>query len=113
MGAADRLHAAAYRGYHDDGRAMVQDKVIAEWAQNQGLDPEKFMAIYRSDAIRDKVERARRMTRDYDIQGTPSVVVDGRYLTSTGMTPTVPQVIPVIDGLVRLVRQQRSEKSAR
>jgi hypothetical protein len=50
------------------------------------------------------------MTMDYDIQGTPSVVVDGRYLTSSSMTPGMPQVIPIIDGLIRLARQHRLEK---
>jgi thiol:disulfide interchange protein DsbA len=92
---------------------MSQDKVIADWAEKHGLDREKFMAIYRSDETLQKVERARKMTMDYDIQGTPSVVVDGKYLTSTAMTPSVPQVIPVIDGMIRLARQQRLEKSGK
>jgi thiol:disulfide interchange protein DsbA len=71
------------------------------------------MSIYHSDEVRQKVEMARKMTRDYDIQGTPSVVVDGKFLTSSSMTPGVPQVIPVIDGLVRLSRQQRLEKAGK
>ncbi len=113
MGEAERLHGAVYRSYHVDDLSLSQEKVIAEWAGKQGLDREKFMEIYRSDETRRKVDRARRMTKDYDIQGTPSVVVDGRYLTSTGMTTSLPQVIPVIDELVRLARQQRLEKSAK
>ena len=51
------------------------------------------------------------MTMDYDIQGTPSIVVDGTYLTSSDMTASVPGVIPVVDGLIRLARQQRVEKA--
>ena len=113
MGAAERLHAAVYRGHHVEELQLSREKVIADWAQKQGLDREKFLAVYRSDAIRDKVEQARKMTKDYDIQGTPSIVVDGRYLTGTGMTPTIPHVIPVIDGLVRLARQERAQKGAR
>jgi thiol:disulfide interchange protein DsbA len=113
MGEAERLHAAVYRSYHVEDLYMSQEKVIAEWAAKQGLDSEKFMSIYRSDEVRQKVEMARKMTRDYDIQGTPSVVVDGKFLTSSSMTPGVPQVIPVIDGLVRLSRQQRLEKAGK
>jgi thiol:disulfide interchange protein DsbA len=113
MGEADRLHSSVYRSYHVDDLSMSQERVIAEWAAKQGLDREKFLEIYRSDETRRKVEHARKMTKDYGIQGTPSVVVDGRYLTSTGMTPTVPQVIPVIDDLVRIARQQRLEKSGK
>lgn len=110
MGEVERLHAAVYRSYHVEDLSMSQDKVIAEWAEKHGLDREKFMAIYRSDETRQKVDLARKMTMDYDIQGTPSIVVDGRYLTSSSMTPGMPQVIPIIDGLVRLARQQRLEK---
>lgn len=113
MGEADRLHAAVYHGIHVDDLALSQEKFIAEWAGKQGLDRDKFMAIYRSDAIREKVERSRQMTTDYDIKGTPSVVVDGRYLTSTGMTSGVPQVIPALDGLVSLARQQRLATSGK
>jgi thiol:disulfide interchange protein DsbA len=113
MGEVERLHFAVYRSYHVDDLYMSQEKVIAEWAAKNGLDSEKFMAIYRSDEVRQKVELARKMTKDYDIQGTPSIVVDGRYLTSSSMTPGVPQLIPVIDGLVRLARQQRLEKGGK
>jgi len=110
MGEVERLHAAVYHSYHVEDLSMSQEKVIAEWAEKHGLDREKFMAIYRSDETRQKVELARKMTMDYDIQGTPSIVVDGRYLTSSSMTPGMPQVIPIIDGLVRLARQQRLDK---
>jgi thiol:disulfide interchange protein DsbA len=113
MGEAGRLHSAVYRSYHVDELSMSQDKVIAEWAEKNGLDREKFMTIYRSEETQQKVERARKMTADYDIHGTPSIVVDGKYLTSTSMTPGIPQVIPVLDGLIRLARQQRLEKSGK
>ena len=113
MGAAERLHGAVYRSYHVDDLSLSQEKVIAEWAAKQGLDRDKFMAIYGSDETRRKAERARKMTIDYDIRSMPSVVVDGRYLTSSSMTPGVPQVIPVLDGLIRLARQQRTEKSGK
>ena len=113
MGEAERLHAAVYYGIHVDDLALSQEKVLAEWAGKQGLDRDKFMAIYRTDAIREKIERARQMTANYDIKSTPSVVVDGRYLTSTGMTSSVPQVIPVIESLINLARQQRLETSGK
>ena len=113
MGEAERLHSMVYRSYHIEELSMSQDKVIAEWAEKHGLDREKFMTIYRSDETRQKIERARKMTMDYDIRGTPTIVVDGRYLTSTSMTPSIPQVIPVLDSLVRIARQQRLEKSGK
>ena len=113
MGEVERLHLSVYRSLHVDDLSLSQEKVVGEWAARNGLDREKFMAIYRSDAVGDRVESAKKMTRDYDIQGTPSVVVDGKFLTSSSMTPGAAQITPVVDGLVRLARQERAEKSGR
>lgn len=107
LGEAERLHAAVYHGIHVDDLALSQEKYLTEWVGKQGLDRDQFMAVYRSDAIREKVELARRMTIDYEIKATPTLVVDGRFLTSSGMTDGVPRVIPVLDGLISLARQQR------
>src|ERR1700710_588787 len=60
MGEVDRLHTAVFRSYHVEDLYMSQEKVISEWAAKNGLDREKFMAIYRSDETRQKVERARK-----------------------------------------------------
>ncbi len=113
MGEAERLHAAVYHGIHVDDLALSQEKIITEWAGKQGLDRDQFMAIYRSDAIREKVDLSRKMTIDYEIKATPTLVVDGRFLTSSGMTDGVPKVIPVLDGLIGLARQQRLATSGR
>jgi thiol:disulfide interchange protein DsbA len=105
MGQLERLHAAVYHSYHVEDLYMSQEKVISEWAAKHGLDRDKFMAIYRSDETRQKVEQARKLTLDYDIQGTPSLVVDGRYLTDGSSSKT----ITILDSLVRLARQQREK----
>ena len=67
------------------------------------------MSIYRSDETRQKVERARKLTIDYDIQGTPSLVVDGRYLTDGASSKT----IDILDRMIRLARQQRDKKAGK
>ncbi len=105
LGEVERMHPAVFYSYHVEDLSMSQDKVISEWAAKQGLDPDKFMAIYRSDETRRKVERARKQTLDYDIQGTPSLVVDGRFLTDGSS----PKTIDILDRLVRIARQQREQ----
>jgi len=109
MGEVERLHPAVFHSYHVEDLYMSQEKVIAEWAGKQGLDREKFMSIYRSDETRQKVERARRQTMEYDIQGTPSLVVDGRLLTDGASAKT----IEILDRMVRIARQQREKKAGK
>jgi thiol:disulfide interchange protein DsbA len=105
MGEVERLHTAVFHSYHVEDLYMSQEKVISEWAAKHGLDRDKFMTIYRSDEIRQKVERARKLTMDYDIQGTPSLVVDGRFLTDGSSSKT----IDILDRMIRIARQQREK----
>jgi thiol:disulfide interchange protein DsbA len=109
MGEVERLHTAVFHSYHVEDLYMSQEKVISEWAAQHGLDREKFMAIYRSDETRQKVERARKLTMDYDIQGTPSLVVDGKFLTDGSS----PKTIDILDGMIRLAREKRAEKAGK
>jgi len=109
MGEVERLHPAVFHSYHVEDLYMSQEKVIVEWAGKQGLDREKFMAIYRSDETRQKVERARKQTMEYEIQGTPSLVVDGRFLTDGASAKT----IEILDRMVHIARQQREKKAGK
>lgn len=107
LGEAERLHEQVYKSYHDDELHMSKPEVMADWARRFGIDRQTWWDTYHSEAISRKVEEARRMTSDYDIQGTPSLVIAGRYLTSSGMTDDVKLVVPVAELLIEKVRAGR------
>jgi thiol:disulfide interchange protein DsbA len=109
----ERLQLAVYHGYHVEDLYMSKPDVMLEWATKHGIDREKWLAAYNAPDMAQKIQRAKDLTKNYDIQGTPSLVVDGRYLTSTSMTPSVGAIIPVLDGLIRLARQDRLQKSGK
>ena len=88
---------------------MSKPDVMEQWAVKNGIERRRWMDAYYSPEVDAKISRAFQATKRYDIQGTPSLVVDGRYLTSSSMTPRVSGVIPVVDDLVKLARQNRSK----
>jgi thiol:disulfide interchange protein DsbA len=110
LGEVERLHEEVYKGYHDQELSMSRAEVMADWAQRHGVDHSRWLAVYESDAVTRKVEQARKLTEAYDIQGTPSLVVDGRYLASGGMTDDVKLVVPVAEALVQRVREQKTRR---
>jgi len=107
LGELERLHLECYKGYHVEELHMSKPDVMADWARRHGIDRKRWLDTYNSDEVTKKLADARRATKAYDIQGTPSIVVDGRYLTSSGMTDSVATVTPVADLLVKLAREQR------
>jgi len=109
LGEVARLHLAVYQSYHTDHLQINREPVVETWAANNSLDGAKFMASYRSAEVQLKVDLARKMTLDYEVQAMPSFVVDGRYITSTSMTSNVPQVLSVVDALIRFARKNRAD----
>jgi thiol:disulfide interchange protein DsbA len=56
--------------------------------------------------VRAKVQKARDTTVAYGIRATPSMVVDGKYLTSGGMLGSLDALLPVVDGLIDKARKE-------
>lgn len=110
LGEVERLHPRVYHSYHVEELHMSRPDVMEQWAARNGIERRKWLDAYYSPEVDARVARALQLTKRYDVQGTPSVVVDGRYLTSSSMTPTVRGVVPVLEDLVRLARRNRGDK---
>jgi thiol:disulfide interchange protein DsbA len=108
LGALPRLHGEAYRAFHDLNRDLASRPQAVQWASSHGLDGERFEQALLSDAVTLKVQRARDTTIRYGVRATPSLAVDGRYLTSGQLLGDIEQLIPVLDGLVNMARRSRA-----
>ncbi|MCC7546882.1 MAG: thiol:disulfide interchange protein DsbA/DsbL [Burkholderiales bacterium] len=107
LGELPRLHLPLYRAYHRDDVNVEDEAVLTGWALKQGIQLKAFEGLLASDEIMAKVQRAREATYAYEVESTPSMVVDGRYLTSSGMSGGVVQMIEVMEALVAQERAQR------
>lgn len=110
LGELGRLHQEVYHGYHVQELHMSKPDVMVQWAVRHGIDRQKWIDAYNSAEVTQKVEAAKTLTMDYNVQGTPSLVVDGRYLTSPAMARSEQRMIPILDDLVRIAREQRASK---
>ncbi|HXF65934.1 MAG TPA: thiol:disulfide interchange protein DsbA/DsbL [Burkholderiales bacterium] len=110
LGEVERLHLKVYHGYHVEELHMSKPEVMEQWAVRNGIDRRRWLDAYYSPEVDAKVARARVLTERYEVRGTPTLVVDGRYLTSGDMAPTLAGMIPIMEDLVRLARQRRAGK---
>ena len=108
LGELERLHQSVYRAIHADKEAIDSTGGSAEWAAKNGVDRARWIAAFESGDVTRKVEQAVLATRAYQIEGTPSLVVDGRYITSSAMAESMPGVISNLDGLIAMAREQRA-----
>lgn len=102
-----RLHHALYQAFHRDNVNLEDQAVLTAWLLKRGVELKPFETLMQSDEIMAKVQAAREMTIAYDVQSTPSVVVDGRYLTNSGLTGGVARLMEVSEALVAQARLDR------
>lgn len=102
-----RLHLQVYHDYHVELLHMSKPDVMVDWAVKHGIDRQRWLDAYYSRDVDEKVERARSLTSAYTVAGTPTLVVDGHYLTSGELAPSLQGMIPVLEDLIRLARRQR------
>lgn len=84
LGAEEKAHEALYRAIHIDhslkgesGRDAPQD--IARFYQGYGVDPTQFVETMGSFAVEGKLAKAKKFAQDSGIQGTPTLIVAGKY----------------------------------
>jgi len=86
MGQQQQLHDALYRAWNEENLALTDADKIADFVAKHGVDRAKFTAAYNSFSMQSKVTRAKQMIRSYGINGTPTLVVDGKYVIE-GLQP--------------------------
>ena len=98
------LHAKAFQAIHEEKKRVFTKPDIIAWVTEQGVDRAKFEAVFDSFGVNSKVSRADQLVNAYQIQGTPSIAVAGRYVVSPSETGGYQQTIDQADVLVRQVR---------
>lgn len=86
MGKQQQLHDALYRAWNEENMVLTDENKIADFVAQHGVDRAKFVAAYNSFSMQSKVTRAKQMIRSYGISGTPTLVVDGKYVIE-GLQP--------------------------
>ena len=107
LGLIPQLHDRVFRAFHQDDVNLQSEGTLFDWVAKQGVDRDRFEQAYRSDAVTTQMDASRQLTDLFEVDTTPSVVVDGRYLTSSGMTGGVAELLLVMEDLIDKVRAER------
>lgn len=105
-----RLHEKVFAALHDQDVQLNNDEALFSWVEKQGVARDKFVDAYKSFGVQGKTQRAVQMTKEYRVGGTPSIVVDGKYITSGSMTGSHENMLKVVDYLVAKARDSKGQK---
>ena len=106
--ALDRLDLSpkVFDAIHVQHVPLFTKDAMVDWAVKQGIDRDKFLAVFDSFSVQNDVKRANELAQAYNVDGTPSYTVGGKYLTSPvlagnsyeGSLQEVDKLIPMVRG---------------
>jgi thiol:disulfide interchange protein DsbA len=107
LGEVDRLNAQVFAAIHNENVRLNDESVQLDWIAAHKVDRKKYQDMYNSFSIQSEAMRAQQLTRDYKIEGVPSLSVAGRYLTSAAMAGNHEASLAVTDELIAKARAGR------
>lgn len=106
MNLTDKLQGEVFKAIHQQRLNLADDKALQSWVASKGVDAAKFADVYKSFTVASKVQRADQVTRDHAIPGTPSLVVNGKYLVASGDHE---HQLQVVNYLVAKIRSEQKK----
>ena len=106
LGQRKQLHDALFEAWNVQNIDLSDEAKITEFVAKHGVDRAKFGAAYNSFSLSSKIARSNQMVQAYGIRGTPTIVVDGKYII-TGLGPE--ETIRVLDEVIKIARKERGK----
>ena len=101
----DKTHDAVFRAVHEQHLlAGTEPADIAAMYGNLGVDQAKFLAAMNDPALQARLDHARQFALATGIEGTPTLIVAGRYRISATVDRGLPGMLATADYLVGLER---------
>ena len=107
LGALDKLHKPLFEAIHTDKRRIYDEESILALAGEAGFNVDEFRQAYDSPTVDGKVKMAMMATRDYGIDGVPSVIVNGKYRITASLAGSQEDILKVVDFLIAKERNAK------
>lgn len=104
MGVIEEMHIKIFDAMHKDKKKKLRlntKSSITNFVVKHGVDEKKFLAEYSSFAVDGMVRKAIKKQAAYEIQGVPSVIVNGKYLTSGSLSGSYENLINTLNVLIK------------
>lgn len=104
----DELHVKVFDAIHKARRSLLKPEEIADFMVSSGIDRAQWTSTFNSFSVVSRTKRATQVWAAWKLEGTPSLGVDGRWLTGPSMTGSRASALQVVDFLILQARKARS-----
>jgi len=112
--ALDRLthmHYEVFSAIHDQGNRLWEIKAQLEWVSSYGIDVDEFKELLNSDRIRERINNAHALAKQYPISVTPTLLIDRTYWTTPSMIRSRDRLFPILNFLIAQSNNRRQQST--
>lgn len=100
LGVLDKIHRPLFDAIHKNKQQVHSQEALANFFSQYGVDKQTFKDTFSSFGVQMKVNIAKDLTRRYQIDGVPTMIINGRYRTHASLTNGQDGMFKVIDFLI-------------
>ncbi len=106
LGMLELVHDAAYEALILERKRLQTESQIEEFFLTTGIAREAFSKSFNSFSVRTKLQQAELRMKEYNLRGTPAMIINGKYSVMTGdAVRTQQELLNVVDFLVNKERK--------
>ena len=106
LGKLDEMHEPFFEALNVERKKLTSEGDLAEFFAKFGVDEETFKKTFKSFTVVSQVNKANDKARKYGIQGTPELIVNGKYRVTGRLAGSQEGMISVANFLIA---KERSE----
>lgn len=104
------LTPKVFQAIHGANLKLHEEKAFFEWAGNNGMDSAKVQEMWGSFAVNSKMNRAKTLAANYQVDSVPMLFVDGKFKIQPHLLKGSHKDVPAaLDFLIAKARTERKK----
>ena len=104
MGKIDEVHNLIFEEIHLEDNRLNTEQQMIDFLGKHGIDTNKFTEKYNSFGTEARIKKASNLAKKYQINSVPTIIVNGKYLTSGSYVSSYDELYSVINLLIERER---------
>ncbi|MCS5591141.1 MAG: thiol:disulfide interchange protein DsbA/DsbL [Gammaproteobacteria bacterium] len=100
LGEFDRLNTSLFNAIHRDGVEFNSQEDFVNWLNINGVDLTKANDAFKQYSVAVNVNKAKASSFKYQVQGVPTLVVNGKYWVDAAHAGSIEGIFKVVDYLI-------------
>ncbi|HSC75470.1 MAG TPA: thiol:disulfide interchange protein DsbA/DsbL [Pseudomonadales bacterium] len=103
----DAMHTIIFKSMQEEKKALANENDIAALFAAHGVSDEAARKAYNSFSVQSQTRQADARVRGYGVEGTPEIIVNGKYRVSSSDTGSQEAMLSVASFLIEKERKEK------